>query len=224
MAIKKEFGLSLFGFDLIVPVRSDAYSTRSECCCESTKNENENEIERENGNENESEKGNENERGNENGRGNEIEKDKEKEKEEGDDCKFSESSSEFPVRIVDLSDFINRDNECSVTVSQDDTLCGDGEEVVAKKDNRNKIQKQNSNNYDINNNNNNNNNNNDINNNISENINNNMNKNVKENKHYTAYDDIELVVIDVNYFPSYKEVPDFPQKLRKFLRSKAGMD
>ena len=35
-----------------------------------------------------------------------------------------------------------------------------------------------------------------------------------------AYD---LVVIDVNYFPSYKEVPDFPQRLRKFLRKKAGM-
>lgn len=33
----------------------------------------------------------------------------------------------------------------------------------------------------------------------------------------------ELVVIDVNYFPSYKEVPDFPQRLRKFLRQKAGM-
>ena len=32
-----------------------------------------------------------------------------------------------------------------------------------------------------------------------------------------------LVVIDVNYFPSYKEVPDFPQRLREFLRKKAGM-
>ena len=38
-----------------------------------------------------------------------------------------------------------------------------------------------------------------------------------------ADDDAELVVIDVNYFPSYKEVPDFPNKLRKFLRFKAGM-
>ena len=35
--------------------------------------------------------------------------------------------------------------------------------------------------------------------------------------------DFELVVIDVNYFPSYKEVPDFPRRLRKFLRQKAGM-
>jgi Inositol 1,3,4-trisphosphate 5/6-kinase ATP-grasp domain len=37
-------------------------------------------------------------------------------------------------------------------------------------------------------------------------------------------DDGELVVIDVNYFPSYKEVPDFPNRLRKFLRLKAGME
>ena len=36
-------------------------------------------------------------------------------------------------------------------------------------------------------------------------------------------DGSELVVIDVNYFPSYKEVPDFPHRLRKFLRQKAGM-
>lgn len=33
----------------------------------------------------------------------------------------------------------------------------------------------------------------------------------------------ELVVIDINYFPSYKEVPDFPNRLRNFLRHKAGM-
>jgi hypothetical protein len=33
----------------------------------------------------------------------------------------------------------------------------------------------------------------------------------------------DLVVIDVNYFPSYKEVPDFPKRLRRFFRSKAGM-
>eukprot|EP01035_Chromulina_nebulosa_P019136 gene19136-24975_t len=31
-----------------------------------------------------------------------------------------------------------------------------------------------------------------------------------------------LVVIDVNYFPSYKEVGDFPDRLRAFLRKKAG--
>ena len=35
--------------------------------------------------------------------------------------------------------------------------------------------------------------------------------------------DCHLVVIDVNFFPSYKEVPDFPQRLRHFLRKKAGM-
>ena len=35
--------------------------------------------------------------------------------------------------------------------------------------------------------------------------------------------DCHLVVIDVNFFTSYKEVPDFPQRLRKFLRKKAGM-
>ena len=33
----------------------------------------------------------------------------------------------------------------------------------------------------------------------------------------------ELIVIDVNYFPSYKEVPDFPHRFRKFLRERAGM-
>ena len=32
--------------------------------------------------------------------------------------------------------------------------------------------------------------------------------------------ELELVVIDVNFFPSYKEVTDFPVRLRKFLRSK----
>jgi inositol-1,3,4-trisphosphate 5/6-kinase/inositol-tetrakisphosphate 1-kinase len=26
-----------------------------------------------------------------------------------------------------------------------------------------------------------------------------------------------VMVIDVNYFPSYKEVPDFPQRLKKYL-------
>lgn len=30
------------------------------------------------------------------------------------------------------------------------------------------------------------------------------------------------MVIDVNYFPSYKEVSDFPIKLKKFLCKKAG--
>ena len=36
-------------------------------------------------------------------------------------------------------------------------------------------------------------------------------------------DNNHLVVIDINFFPSYKEVPDFPQRLREFLRKKAGM-
>ena len=36
-------------------------------------------------------------------------------------------------------------------------------------------------------------------------------------------DNGHLVVIDVNFFPSYKEVPDFPQRLREFLRKKVGM-
>ena len=36
-------------------------------------------------------------------------------------------------------------------------------------------------------------------------------------------EELELVVIDVNYFPSYKEVPDFPHRFRKFLRERAGM-
>lgn len=30
----------------------------------------------------------------------------------------------------------------------------------------------------------------------------------------------KIVVIDVNYFPSYKEVRDFPTRLKRFLRSK----
>ena len=33
----------------------------------------------------------------------------------------------------------------------------------------------------------------------------------------------EYVVIDVNFFPSYKEVTDFPCRLRSFLRNKAGI-
>ena len=51
------------------------------------------------------------------------------------------------------------------------------------------------------------------------------NKNQDENEEGKGDDDgdFELVVIDVNYFPSYKEVPDFPRRLRKFLRQKAGM-
>ena len=32
----------------------------------------------------------------------------------------------------------------------------------------------------------------------------------------------ELVIIDVNFFPSYKEVADFPQKFRAFLAAKAA--
>lgn len=33
----------------------------------------------------------------------------------------------------------------------------------------------------------------------------------------------DLVVIDVNFFPSYKEVEDFPFRLKKFLRKRAGL-
>ena len=33
----------------------------------------------------------------------------------------------------------------------------------------------------------------------------------------------EYVVIDVNFFPSYKEVDDFPSRLRSFFRKRAGM-
>eukprot|EP01041_Mallomonas_annulata_P008895 gene8895-18412_t len=33
----------------------------------------------------------------------------------------------------------------------------------------------------------------------------------------------ELVVIDVNFFPSYKEVSDFPSRFKSFLRTKAGL-
>ena len=33
-----------------------------------------------------------------------------------------------------------------------------------------------------------------------------------------------LVVIDVNYFPSYKEVSDFPQRLRKLLHSRMALN
>ena len=54
----------------------------------------------------------------------------------------------------------------------------------------------------------------------------NKNKNENEEEKGEKGDDdgdFELVVIDVNYFPSYKEVPDFPRRLRKFLRQKAGM-
>jgi hypothetical protein len=33
---------------------------------------------------------------------------------------------------------------------------------------------------------------------------------------------LQFLVIDINYFPSYKEVPDFPVKFRQFLRKKAS--
>lgn len=33
----------------------------------------------------------------------------------------------------------------------------------------------------------------------------------------------QLLVVDVNFFPSYKEVPDFPSQLRAFLRKCAGL-
>ena len=34
---------------------------------------------------------------------------------------------------------------------------------------------------------------------------------------------VEVVVIDVNYFPSYKEVCDFPHRLKRFLASRKAM-
>lgn len=33
----------------------------------------------------------------------------------------------------------------------------------------------------------------------------------------------EILIIDINFFPSYKEVSDFPSKLRRFFRKKAGL-
>jgi hypothetical protein len=41
--------------------------------------------------------------------------------------------------------------------------------------------------------------------------------------HGEPEDDDQYVVIDVNFFPSYKEVGDFPSRLRAFLRRRAGM-
>ena len=35
-----------------------------------------------------------------------------------------------------------------------------------------------------------------------------------------VYRNIEI--IDVNFFPSYKEVEDFPEKLKSYLRRRAG--
>ena len=32
----------------------------------------------------------------------------------------------------------------------------------------------------------------------------------------------DIVIIDINFFPSYKEIPDFPEKLIKHLRNQAG--
>jgi hypothetical protein len=36
--------------------------------------------------------------------------------------------------------------------------------------------------------------------------------------------DTQLVIIDINFFPSYKEIPDFPDKLCKYMRKRAGLD
>jgi hypothetical protein len=33
----------------------------------------------------------------------------------------------------------------------------------------------------------------------------------------------EIVVVDVNFFPSYKEVPDFPSRLRAHLRAQSNI-
>lgn len=35
--------------------------------------------------------------------------------------------------------------------------------------------------------------------------------------------DCNIEVIDVNFFPSYKEVQDFPVRLRAYLKDRAGM-
>ena len=43
---------------------------------------------------------------------------------------------------------------------------------------------------------------------------------ISVNSNSVGLDD-QLVVIDVNYFPSYKEVGDFPLRLRQFLGKKA---
>ena len=34
----------------------------------------------------------------------------------------------------------------------------------------------------------------------------------------------KIEIIDVNFFPSYKEVEDFPLKLKAYLRRRAGME
>lgn len=39
----------------------------------------------------------------------------------------------------------------------------------------------------------------------------------------SSADGRDLVVIDVNFFPSYKEVVDFPTRLREFLRQRGGL-
>jgi len=41
--------------------------------------------------------------------------------------------------------------------------------------------------------------------------------------HRNSDDALDFVVIDVNFFPSYKEVEDFPSRLRQFLRRRAGL-
>lgn len=33
-----------------------------------------------------------------------------------------------------------------------------------------------------------------------------------------------LVIIDINFFPSYKEIPDFPEKLCRYMRKRAGLE
>ncbi len=39
---------------------------------------------------------------------------------------------------------------------------------------------------------------------------------------HTEREEKSLLIVDVNFFPSYKEVPDFPRLLRAHLRKKAG--
>lgn len=39
----------------------------------------------------------------------------------------------------------------------------------------------------------------------------------------TVPDEDQFLIIDVNFFPSYKEVHDFPSRLRKMLRNKSSL-
>jgi hypothetical protein len=40
----------------------------------------------------------------------------------------------------------------------------------------------------------------------------------EETKPITMLEEKKIMIIDINYFPSYKEVKDFPLRLRRYLR------